>query len=292
MSRKVKVGIIQVQIPEKSCGISEMQDILFSLGEECLKKGADIVLFPEAFQYIFHREIKSDPEKLTEVTEKWQKRLSELAKKYRSYIVPWDYFYEDGKCYNTSYILDRNGEFVGRYKKCNLTYSELQTLTNGNEYPVFDLDFGKVGIMICFDNYFPESAAALGAKGAELVLYPLYGDTLLPQWELKCRTRAADHSFYLLTSQNDKYYSIAYSGLIDNEGNVIKKLTSPLSTEVVEIDLDKKVITHLSGVIPTQYEDLKNYLHKCRNYKAFAQLAQEGYKPKDWDEIFKDAPKE
>ena len=45
---------------------------------------------------------------------------------------------------------------------------------------MFDLDVGRIGIMICFDNYFPESARILGLRGAQLILYPFYGDTMKP----------------------------------------------------------------------------------------------------------------
>lgn len=116
--------------------------------------------------------------------------------------MPWDYEYNDGKIYNSSYILDRNGVELGRYRKTQLTIGE-HDLTPGDDIPVFDLDFGKVGIMICFDNYFPEVARVLGLKGAELVLSPLYGDTLIPQWEIKMKARAIDNSMYIASSQID-----------------------------------------------------------------------------------------
>jgi hypothetical protein len=103
---------------------------------------------------------------------------------------------------------------------------------------VFDLDFGKVGIMICFDNYFPEVARILGIKGAELVLYPLYGDTLNPQWELKMKARAVDNTMYVAPCQIDMKYGIkmgiSYTGMIDPEGNTIARLPEVGTWEVVE----------------------------------------------------------
>ena len=186
--RKVKIGLIQVNhIMEEST--EKKQEQLLFLAEECLKNGAELVFFPEAFQYTSCREIINDTEKLNRVSAEWKERCASLAKKYNAYVVPWDYEAKDGKVYNSSYILDRNGVEIGRYRKCHLTFSEenVRKLTPGSEIPVFDLDFGKVGIMICFDNYFPEVARILGIKGAELVLYPLYGDTFNPQWELKMK---------------------------------------------------------------------------------------------------------
>lgn len=283
-----KIGLIQVEIIEGQ-DMQERQDMMANLVESTLKEGADIVCMPEAFQYLSCREIIHTPERLDEVSAAWQERMSALAKKYHAYIVPWDYYYnhDDGRVYNSAYILDREGEFVGRYCKCNLTHSEIELkgLANGMEYPVFDLDIGRVAIMICFDNYFPEVAAAYGAQNADLVIYPLYGDTLKPQWEHKMRARAIDHSMYVLSCQNDNKYDIAYSGLVDKYGEVIAKLDKPQSYKVVEVDLKHRVLTHTTGRAEYE-EDIHEYLHRCRNYKSYEAVVQSGPEAKTWDEIF------
>lgn len=281
-----KIGLIQVD-NKMPFEIKSRQNALIELGTKCLEDGADLVFFPEAFQYVMQRGLFLDTERLREIAADWQERCADLARKYHAYVVPWDYYVgEDGKVRNSAYILDRNGDFVGRYCKCNPTYNERRRgLVPGMEYPVFDLDIGRVGIIICFDNYFPESVASLGNKGAQLVLYPLYGDTLKPQWEMKFRTRAVDHSLYMASCQIDPYFDIAYTGMVDPEGNVVAKLDTVNSYRVVEIDMGKMVWTNTS-VNPIHGENLREYLHKCRNYQAFASLANEGTAPMEWDEIF------
>lgn len=281
-----KIGLIQAD-NEMAYDIGARQDALYQLAEACLREGADLVLFPEAFQYVGNRQVNRDKATLDTLNGAWKDRCAELAKKYHAYLVPWDYRIEDGKLYNLSYILDRKGEEIGSYRKCNLTVSELESgISNGMAYPVFDLDFGKVGIMICFDNYFPESAACLANQGAQLILYPLYGDTLKPQWELKLRARSADHSLYTVSCQIDRRFDVAYTGIIDPEGNVIEKLDTVNAYKVVDIDLDRRVMTN-TLVIPGRREDLRDYLHKCRNYGAFSALSTEGTVPLDWDEIIR-----
>ena len=282
-----KIGLIQVPPPEQY-SMDEKHDIMYNLAENCLKEGADIVLFPEAYQYTDCRHILQDPEWLKKTASEWKARLSELAKKYHAYLAPWDYHMdEEGRKYNSAYILDRNGEEVGRYFKCNLTIGEIQwELTHGCDYPVFDLDFGKVGIMICFDNYFPESAAALANRGAQLILYPLYGDTLKPEWEMKVIMRAIDHSLYVVPCQLDRFYDIAYTGIVAPGGEVIAKMDQPNTWKVVEIDMEKEVFTN-TLVVPGRVENIRDYLHKCRNYKAFSALTEEGTKPKTWEEIYR-----
>lgn len=286
-----KIGLIQVD-NRMTYDIFKRQNALIELGTKCLEEGADLVFFPEAFQYVRNREVLFHTDHLKEIASAWHERCAELARKYRAYVVPWDYYVgEDGKVRNSSYILDRNGEMVGRYCKCNLTASEQKKgLVPGTDYPVFDLDFGRIGILICFDNYFPEAAASLGNQGAELILYPLYGDTLKPQWEMKLRTRAIDHSLYLASCQLDPFWDIAYTGIVDPEGNLIAKLNNVNCYRVLKIEMGKTVRTNTS-VTPTCSENLREYLHKCRNYRSFSSLASEGTKPKEWDDIFENFDK-
>ncbi len=283
-----KIGLIQVEIIEGQ-GIEERHEMLYNLAEATLKEGADLVFMPEAFQYLSCREIIKSPELLDKVAIAWKKRMSDLAKKYHAYVVPWEYYHnpENGRIYNCSYILDREGVEIGRYCKCNLTQNELEIkkLANGMEYPVFDLDIGRVAIMICFDNYFPEVAAAYGCQDVDLLLYPLYGDTLKPQWEHKMRARAIDHSMYVASCQLDNKYDIAYTGLVDKYGEVVAKLDKPQSYKVVEVDLKHRVHTHTTG--RQEYkEDIHDYLHRCRNYKSYNAVAKLGTPVKEWEEIF------
>ena len=287
MSRKVKIGLIQVTATyDESVTVEDKQNKLLALTEEALKNGADIVALPEAYQYTTKREVIKDESLLNSYSMPYKEKMIALARKFKAYVVPWDYYYEDGKVYNSSYIIDREGNVIGRYKKCNLTYNEIMLgITHGSEYPVFDLDFGKVGIMICFDNYFPETASALGSKGAEIVLYPLYGDTLKPQWETKIKARAIDYSMFVVPCQIDNKYDIAYTGVVNRKGETVAKLEQSDIAKVVEVNLDERVITCTRGG-DNGPEDLRKYLHRCRNYKTYKCIAEEGYTPATWDEVY------
>ena len=210
--------------------------------------------------------------------------LSALAKKYRAYVVPWDYEYVDGKVYNSSYILDRDGKEIGRYRKVHLTYNEqMQGLSNGEEFPVFDLDIGRVGIMICWDNYFPESARCLGNNGAELVLYPLYGDTLVPQWELKLRARAIDNVMHIACTQIDGNNDVAFTGIVAPDGEIIERFRDP-SYKVVEIDIGKSWITHTTGC-SAYSENIKQMTERCRRPDAYGAIYNQP-KTESWKDIF------
>jgi predicted amidohydrolase len=285
--KKAKIGLIQVH-PETDGTVEARHEHLLDLAERCLKDGADLVFMPEAFQYVGVLQTADKRTLVEKYAGVYKEKCAELAKKYSAYVVPWDYELKDDKLYNVSYILDRQGNETGRYRKVHLTQEGLANLTHGYEFPVFDLDIGKVGIMICFDNYFPESARILALNGAELILYPLYGDTLKPQWEIKARARAIDNSVYVAPCQitsalSDDFAGVAFTGMIDPEGEIICKLTEKGSYKVIEIEMGKRVVTHTSGIL-SKSEYIKEYLLNTANVEAYRPIIEK--RPSTpWDEV-------
>ena len=281
-ARKAKIGIMQVTV-DYTWTVEQCHDELLYLAEQCLKEGADLVFMPEAYQYKTARESITRQELARIYAAGYKEKCAALARQYKAYVAPWDYEVDgDGNLYNASYILDRQGNEIGRYHKVNITRNE--NITRGSSYPVFDLDFGKVGIMICFDNYFPESAEILALNGAELILYPLYGDTLNPQWEIRLRARAIDNTVYVAPCQisshpiEDKF---TFSGVVGPDGEVICRLTEGGTYKVLEIEPGKKIITHTSGS-PDISEDIKQYLLKSRNVEAYGPILVKR-EALDWD---------
>lgn len=201
--------------------------------------------------------------------------------------MPWDYEIEGDRIFNTSYILDRNGNEIGRYRKVQITRGEeINGISKGDDFPVFDLDFGKVGIMICFDNYYQESARILALNGAEMILYPLYGDTLKPQWEIKLKARAIDNSVYVAPchiGSTPVNTLITFTGMVDPTGEVICKLEKQGSCKVVEVDFGKRVITCIMAS-KGHYEDLKQYLLRMRNKEAYKDIMKK-IDLMEWDKI-------
>ncbi len=284
--RRVKIGLIQV-LQKNGEDYERRTQNLLDAARACLSEGAELVFFPEAYQHEPDRTVIYRPQELRTLNAEWKNRCAALAKEFHAYVVPWDYEMDDeDNVYNASYILDRNGEEVGRYRKVHLTHSEQKKgIVNGKDFPVFDLDFGKVGIMICFDNYFPESARILGNRGAELVLYPLYGDTLIPQWELKMRARAIDNSMYVASCQiSDCRRGIVYTGLVSPDGTVLHRLDDAPSHTVVEVEMGREVKTHTTG-IPEYTENIRSYLDRCHCPDAYAGI-MEMPPVKDWEDVF------
>lgn len=281
-TRVAILGLIQVTA-DYSWSVEQCLEELLELMEQCLQDGADLVFTPEEAQYKSVGSA-SRAELVRTYSADYLQRCSELARRYGAYVAPWDYeLGEDGSIYNSVYLYGRQGELVGRYRKVQITRGEaLKGLSAGAEYPVFDLDFGKVGILTCFDNYYPESATILALRGAELILYPLYGDTMKERWEIRVKSRAIDNTVYIAPCHihsSPKEAKVSYTGLVDPTGQMVARLTEEGSWQVVELEMGKQVITEMSGAGSGVCEDTKQYLLKMRNPEPFIAVTE---RPDTW----------
>ncbi len=99
-----------------------------------------------------------------------------MARHKNSYLVAGIFEREGAAIYNTAVLIDRQGDVAGKYRKVYLPREEYEVgLTPGSDFPVFQTDFGKVGLMICWDLQYTDPARALALGGAELILLPIWG---------------------------------------------------------------------------------------------------------------------
>lgn len=143
------------------------------------KSGIDVVVTPECFLdgYMMREKKRCTREKLaacavTGPRSATVRRAARLAALLRSYLV-FGALEKDaqGVLRNAAYLLGRNGEHVGTYYKVQ---SE-EFCEPGKDLPIFETDFGLVGLMICADRRWPENVRVLRLKGAELILNPTWG---------------------------------------------------------------------------------------------------------------------
>ncbi len=165
---KLSVAVIQFEItqgdPEENWTRIE-KFIIHSINEK-----AEVVVFPEdcITGSIFGDESKLDKDQ--SVLKRWQ----ELAIKHRVDIVTGSVM--EGTLegnFNTSYYVDFKGEVLGQYRKNHLYHSET-FLTPGTEAPVFDTQFGKAAMVICWDMLFPEIFQRLKGQGVQIIYCPSY----------------------------------------------------------------------------------------------------------------------
>jgi predicted amidohydrolase len=159
--------------------------------------------------------------------------LGKVAKENNVYIIAGLLEKEGDVAYNTSVLINRQGNFVGKYRKISLPREEIDGgLTPGRETPVFDTEFGKVGMMICWDVTFPETARALARNGAEIIFMPIAGG-----YVKLAMARALENQIYLVSSTYDMI-----SAVFDLEGNVIAEATPEHRVVVTEVDLSARMM--------------------------------------------------
>ena len=162
--------------------------------------------------------------------------LGRLAKEHGLYVVTSLHEREDHLIYNTAVLLSPEGNLVGKYRKVCLARDEYRRGTApGQEFPVFDTDIGRIGMMICFDVHMPEVARGLAANGAEIIAMPIMGGhpTL-------ARARAIENQIYLVTSTYSINDDWMQSGVWDLGGEMLVRATEKDSVVVAEVDLSKQ----------------------------------------------------
>lgn len=135
------------------------------------RMGADIVAFPEIYV-----QMGAPRERWAEIAEPLGGRtvsyMAEVAREHGMYLV-WPLFQRSGnRVYNSSVLIDRRGEVTGVYHKMYPTITEIEVgVVPGNETPVFETDFGRIGLAICFDLNFRPLMQGLKDSGAEIIFF-------------------------------------------------------------------------------------------------------------------------
>ena len=186
---KVKVAATQMTccwtIDEN---INKAKDLINKSAAE----GANIILLQELFQTPYFC-IQYDEEifKLATTFEnnKVLGMMSDLAKKL-NVVLPISFFERDNNAYfNSIAVIDADGAILGKYRKSHIPdgpgYLEKYYFNPGNTgFKVWETKFGKIGIGICWDQWFPEAARIMALKGAEILFYPTaIGDELMSEYD-------------------------------------------------------------------------------------------------------------
>ena len=248
-----KIKIAAIQMPTVADKMENVRTVKAYL-EKIKDEKPDFVILPEMFccpyqteNFPIYAEEEGGPI--------WQ-QLSAYAKQYGVYLIGGSMPEKDaeGNVYNTCYVFDREGKQIGKHRKVHLfdidikggqTFKESDTLTAGDSDTVFDTEFGKMGVMLCFDIRFPELSRMMVNDGTRIVFVPAaFNMTTGPaHWELSFRTRALDNQIYMVGCAPARdvsagYISWGHSIVTDPWGRVTGMLDENEGILLAELDMD------------------------------------------------------
>ncbi len=228
--RPVKLATV-FHRPRNSRDSQDNREQYAELVAEAAASKADIICLPEGLTLVgtshnYYSASEPVPGPSTEF-------FGKIAKEHNIYIVAGILEKDGDVVYNTAILIDREGSLAGKYRKVALPREEIDGgVTPGEDLPVFDTDFGRIGIMICWDVYFPEVARTLALKGAEIILMPIWGGNLT-----LTRARSIENQVYLVTSTFDMV-----SAVFDLDGEIMDEATMDNPVIVTEVDLNSQFL--------------------------------------------------
>jgi predicted amidohydrolase len=216
--------------------------------------GADLVCGPEDMQnigaYGLHVDVM-DPETgkifgaalAVPVPGPLTDRVSEISKRYNMYIIAPIYEEDGDKVYNTAVVFDRKGIIIGKHRKTILPVMETWLVSVGDEFELYETDFGNIAIATCWELFYPEISTIYALKGADIIFNPTMGRDNLPGQSLSTAhmyiTRARDNSVYIapvILGEDG-------NGIIDFDGNVIAEAVGEKDVVIMaEIDFARERI--------------------------------------------------
>ena len=241
---KIKVAITQMNCSDN---YDENVNKATELVKKAAEAGANVILLQELFSGLYFCQVE-DYDKFDLAIEREKspliKHFKEVAKKY-NVVLPISFFEKCGQNYfNSLVMIDADGKDLGIYRKTHIPtgecYEEKFYFTPGDTgFKVFDTKFGKVGVAICWDQWFPETARILALEGAEMILFPtaigsepvLVRDSM-PHWRNTMCGHAAANIIPVLASnrvgeERAKNSSMTFQGfsfIADQHGEVVEEM--------------------------------------------------------------------
>lgn len=245
----LKIGLIQMKVDNnKKENLMKAAQLVAKISVE----KPDIVILPEMFSCPYDScNFPLYAEKEGDYSFNF---LSNLAKTNNIYLVAGSIPEKDkNKIYNTSYVFNRHGKKIGKHRKIHLfdidiknkqKFKESDTLSAGDEVTVFDTEFGKIGLCICYDFRFPELSRLMVNKGSKAIIVPAsFNMTTGPaHWDVMFRSRAIDNQVYTIgcspaRDYDSSYISYGHSLIVSPFGEVLTELSEEENLITYTIDL-------------------------------------------------------
>lgn len=253
MSRIVTLGLVQMSMSEDE---EENFSTALALIEDAASKGSQIVCLPELFATRYFPQTENSSVEAERIPGPTTKFLSNAARKNHVVLVGGSIFETTGdKKYNTSLVFDENGRMLGKYRKVHIpqdeSFFEQDYFSSGDSYPTFKTLHGRIGTLICFDQWYAEPARIERLEGAEVLFYPTAIGTVQgieqsegnwqKSWEAVQRGHAIANSMVVAAvNRVGREGSMKFWGgsfVYDQFGNLLARAGSSEEVLAVECDL-------------------------------------------------------
>ena len=213
----------------------EIMETLIKNSQEKYETDIDLIVFPELFitGYNLRDNYNRVAEKIPSAGNA-QKGIENLSKKYNIYILTGIVEKSGKSLFNSAIIIGPEG-YVGHYRKQFLPnfgpFEEKIFFGEGDQTPVFEMPFGKVGIQICYDIFFPEASSGLALNGADVIInLSASPTTSRPLFHRMLPARAIETTcFYVYSNNIGTQGSLTFAGestVVDPRGKTIAEIPS------------------------------------------------------------------
>ena len=209
--------------------------------EEAAKQKADLVVLGETITYVGLGKTFEEVAEYVYDSGPATAYFGALAKKHNLYIcvglVERTGPIKDALIYNVAALIGPDGKLAGKYRKVCLPRGEVDGgISAGKDFPVFDTALGKIGLMVCYDGFFPEVARELSNRGAEVIAWPVWGCNPL----LAAARACENHTFVVSSTYTDVSAKWTRTAIYGHDGSMLAAAEKWGTVVVAEVDLSKR----------------------------------------------------